>query len=203
MKFSKISALIAAAVLAAASFAGCSDTKKPSDPSSRPSSSSEASSNSTSREIGKVKIDVNINDETELNNSTFKLNKVIDSGNIIIDNQKYIYLDVTIKNNMDELYKVNALNNFYLLTDDGTEIYMDIRADIFAKQYISSYEQLLEIPAGEEFNGYIGFTIPTNLTSFTVCYFATGTTNDKESVIRCPVTPQDIIPAPEGFINVQ
>lgn len=193
MRISRISAVIAAAILAVSSLSGCG-TKKP-------SASSPNSSSSAGREIGKEKIEVSMNEDTLLNESNFKVNSIIDAGITTDTGQKYIYIDVTIKNNMTETYKVNALNNFYLLMDDGTELYTDIRTDIYAKQHVNGYEQLLEVPAGGDFNGYVGFLIPPSTTSFTVCYFATGTTNDKESVIQCPVTAQDIVPAPAGFIT--
>ena len=53
------------------------------------------------------------------NDTVFKLNSVIDSGAKSDDGERYLYLNVTIKNTSDTAYELNALNNFYLVTDDG------------------------------------------------------------------------------------
>lgn len=151
-------------------------------------------------EIGKEQIDVTFNEQASHNDTDFQLHRVIDSGRVL-DGKKYIYLDVTIKNNSDTEYSVNALNNFYLILNDGYEVMADIRADLYAKQHINGYEQLLKIGAGEEFKGYVGFCVDEAVEEFTMCFFATGLSNDKSSVIKCVVKPEDIIPAPDGFIK--
>lgn len=193
MKLSKITSLVLAAFIAVAPLTGCG-TKK---------SGSKSSKNtySANKEIGKNKINVSINETTDLNDTTFRINRIIDSGKTTDDGLKFIYVDVTIKNNMDTAYDVNALNNFYLILDDKKEVFTDIRTDIYAKQSVEGYQQLLEVPANSEFNGYIGFLLNPDVTSFTLCYFATKNKNDKETVIRCPITKNDIISAPSGFIK--
>lgn len=204
MKISRLSAFIAAAVIAVSSMAGCSSDKQQS---SRTGSTGTANSSAPINEykddpnIGKDKIDVSLNENANHNNTTFKLNRIIDSGKTTEDGLKYIYADVTIKNNMGSAYEVNALNNFYLILPDETEVFTDIRTDLYAKQSVNGYEQLLEVPANSEFNGYIGFLIEPDVTSFNFCYFATANENDKETVIRCPVTSSDIVAAPDGFLK--
>ncbi len=202
MKISRLSALFAAALIAVSTMAGCSSDK---EESSRNASSSGYShgieSYKENPDIGKEKIEISINEDANHNESNFKLNQVIDSGKISPTGEKYIYLDVTIKNTMAESYEINALNNFYLVLSDETEIFTDIRTDLYAKQYMNGYEQLLEIPANGEFHGYIGFAIDPSVTDFTACYFATANENDKGTVIRCPVTQADIVPAPEGLFK--
>ncbi len=201
MKISKLSAFIAAAVIAVSSMAGCNSDKRPTGSTGNTNPSGPINQYKDNPEIGKEKIDIGFNEDANHNNTTFKLNRVIDSGKATEDGQKYIYADITLKNNMDSAYQVNALNNFYLILPDETEVFTDIRADLYAKQSINGYEQLLEIPANSEFNGYIGFLIKPDVTSFSFCYFATANENDKETVIRCPVASSDIIPAPDGFLK--
>lgn len=200
MKISRISALIAAAILTVSPLTGCFTTK-PTAPDTGLTSTSGNNGYAENSEIGKETIEISVNEDTSHNDSSFKVNRVIDSGKRTDDGLKYIYIDVTIKNNMSTAYTVNALNNFYLLLSDETEVFSDIRTDIYAKQSINGYEQLLEIPAHEEYNGYIGFLLDPYETSFTVCYFATANSNDKETVIRCPINASDIITAPEGFLK--
>lgn len=196
MKKLKIPAFILAAVIAFTPTVSCRFNKKPASS----ESSSSLSRYADNPEIGKEKIDVSMNEDASRNLTSYKLNSVIDSGRVK-DGLKYIYLDVTIKNESDKEYTANGLNNFYLILDDGTEILTDVRADLYAKQSINGYEQLLTIPANSEFEGYIGFCIEESITSFTVGFFPTGDTDDKSSVILCKVEPEDIIPAPEGMIN--
>lgn len=195
MKKFKISALILTAVLAFTPAIGC---KSGTDGSTSVPTNITAYKDDPS--IGKNKIDVSMNDSTELNETSYTINSIIDSGKRV-EGLKYIYLDVTIKNNSDKEYEMNALNNFYLIMNDGEEVLSDIRADIYAKQSINDYKQLLSIPAGEEYNGYIGFLIKESVNTFTIGYFATGDSNDKSSVILCNVAPEDIIAAPEGMIK--
>lgn len=194
MKKSRISALFLAAAIAFTPAFGCKKT----DESSRSSTGQYAQF----PEIGKNQINVSLGESTSLNDTSYTLNSVIDSGRIK-DGLKYIYLDVTIKNESDKPYKMSGLNNFYLLLDDGTEILTDVRADIYAKQSVNGYEQLLNIAAGSEYNGYIGFCIDENISDFKVGFFATGVTDDRSSVVFCEIKADDIISAPEDMIKSQ
>lgn len=196
MKKFRISALILAAAIAVAPLYGCKKDK-----------SSKTTTNETSvskyadiPNVGKNKYDVNINEDTNVNGTSYKLNRVIDSGKRK-DGLKYIYLDVTIKNESQTDYQANGLNNFYLVLDDGTEILTDIRADLHAKQTMADYKQLETIPAGGEFTGYIGFCIEENINAFTVGFFPTADTEDKSNVIFCEVASEDIIVPPAGMFT--
>lgn len=193
MKKAKISALILSAVIVLTPTFGCRHTRKPAA-----NSESSISKYADNPEIGQNKIDVSLNEDTNVNKTSYKINRIIDSGRRK-DGLKYIYLDVTIKNESDTDYEASGLNNFYLILDDGTEILTDVRADIYAKQSLTGYEQLLSVPAGSEYTGYIGFCINENINNFTVGFFATADNNDKSNVVLCTVKPEDIVPAPEGL----
>lgn len=194
MKKSRISALFLAAAIAFTPAVGCKKTAEP--------SSSSSKQYAQFPEIGKNQINVSLGESTSLNDTTYTLNSVIDSGRVK-DGLKYVYLHVTIKNESDKPYEMSGLNNFYLLLDDGTEILTDVRADIYAKQSVNGYEQLLNIAAGSEYDGYIGFCINEDINDFKVGFFATGVTDDRSSVVFCEIKADDILPAPEGMIKNQ
>lgn len=194
MKNFRMAALFLTAVIALTPAISCRANAKPVE------ESSSISLYADNPEIGKNKIDVSVNEDTNLNNTSYKINSIIDSGKRS-ENLKYIYLDVTIKNDSDKDYDLNSLNNFYLIMDDGSETLTDVRADIYGKQYINNYEQLLSVPAGGEYNGYIGFLIDEDINTFTVGFFATADSNDKSSVVLCKVTKDDIISPPDGMIK--
>jgi hypothetical protein len=146
-------------------------------------------------------VTVSIGEEANKNNTTYTLNSVIDSG-YVQDGLKYIYLDVTIKNTSDTDYEANAINNFYLILDDSTEVLPGVLADNYAKQHINGYEHLSGIAANSEFNGYIGFALDESIDSFTVGFFPTATDiDDKSNVVYTKISSDDIKSAPEGFIQ--
>lgn len=200
MRKFKITALFLTAVLALTPAFGCKDKKNTESNSAIPYSNQIGLENyADDPEIGKDKIEVQTGEEANHNSTVYKLNNVIDSGKVQ-DGLKYIYLDVTIKNESDKNYETSGLNNFYLLLSDGTEISTDIRADLYAKQHVKGYEKLINLSAGDEFTGYIGFCIDENINEFTVNFFPTGNTNDRTSVVKTEIKADDIIPAPEGMI---
>ncbi len=194
MKKARIAVLLAAAVLSLTPAAGCRTNKKPVEKTSSASAYADIS------EVGKNKVDVKLEEKAEVNETTFKVNRVINSGRVK-DGLKYIYLDVTIKNTSSDNYEINSLNNFYLLLSDGTEILTDVRADIYAKQSMEGYEPITEVKAGAEVSAYIGFAIDEAITDFTACFFPTGTADDKSNVIRCEVKAADIVSAPDGMFK--
>lgn len=195
MKKFKFAVLFLAAAIAIIPSTGCRLNS-----SSDSDSSSDSSGYAGMSDVAVTQMTTSLGDETTVDSTTYTLNRVIDSG-MVKDDLKYIYLDVTIKNSYDEDYETNALNNFYLILEDGTEITTDIRADNYGKQSIDGYEHLSEIPAGGEFSGYIGFCVDEDVTDFTVGFFVTGSDiNDKSTVIYCSVGDGDIISALDGFI---
>ncbi|MCD7890444.1 MAG: DUF4352 domain-containing protein [Ruminococcus sp.] len=195
MKKFKFAVLFLAAAIAIIPSTGCRLNS-----SSDSDSSSDSSGYAGMFDVAVTQMTTSLGDETTVDSTTYTLNRVIDSG-MVKDDLKYIYLDVTIKNSYDEDYETNALNNFYLILEDGTEITTDIRADNYGKQSIDGYEHLSEIPAGGEFSGYIGFCVDEDVTDFTVGFFVTGSDiNDKSTVIYCSVGDGDIISALDGFI---
>lgn len=194
MKKFKISALLLTAVLALTPVFGCSEET------SEPEISLEGTGYAALPDVGKEKVNVSMNEDTDINNTPYKLNGVIDSGRVQ-DGMKYIYLDVTIKNTSDTVMELSGLKNFYLILSDETEVLPDIRADIYAKRAMTGYQQLLSVDAGSEFTGYIGFLVDQNVNSFTVGFFPTGKDDDRTNVVLCDVKESDIAAAPEGMFT--
>ena len=186
------SAALLLAVVMAVSAAGCSNSKNKST--SQPESSS-AQSN-LNDVLASDSIEASMLEETDKHDTVFTLNKIIDSGHRSEDNERYIYLDVNIKNTSDQEYEMNALNNFYILLDDGSEIHFDVRTQIYGQNHIDNYVvNPFKIAAGTELNGIVGgFLLKDEVTSFKVCFFPTGAAgNDKSSVIKISATSADIV----------
>lgn len=190
--------LISFALLAVISLSitGCSDNKN----SSLSNPSSESSMNfdehSKSDGIADNEISVALTEEADVNQTLFKLNRVIDSGNKSDSGDPYVYLDVTISNSTDKEYNLSTLNNFYLLLPDGQEIHFDVRTQLYGTKNIQNYSASpFTIPASSEFSGIIGgFILPQNTQSFTVCFFPTqDNANDKTSVVKVNVSDADIV----------
>lgn len=197
MKKFKSAAFLCAIVLSLSPLAGCSSTDE--QVSSAPSSSS---SSAVREKTEREEINVSVAEEADKNDTGFILNSVIDSGAKAESGERYLYLDVTIKNTSDTKYELNVLNNFYLLTNDGKEIGFDVRSQIYAANNFKGYtSNPFEVPANGEFKGYIGgFCVPEEQNNFTVCFFPTGTDDtNKENVIKVPVTLANIIAAPADF----
>ncbi len=197
MKKFRIAAILMAAALAVIPSTGCrcNSTKKSS------SSGAAGSGYAGLEDVGTNTKNVKLGEEAVLNDTAYTLNKVIDSG-YSQDGEKYIYLDVTIKNQSDADFEANALNNFYLTLADKSEITPHVKADQYGKKSVSGYEHLSGIPAGGEFSNYIGFCVPEGTDSFTVGFFATGSDiNNKENAVFCEISSSDITSAPDGFIN--
>ena len=186
------SAALLLAVVMAVSAAGCSNSKNKSN--SQPESSS-AQSN-LNDVLASDSIEASMLEETDKHDTVFTLNKIIDSGHRSEDNERYIYLDVSIKNTSDQEYEMNALNNFYILLDDGSEIHFDVRTQIYGQNHIDNYVvNPFKIAAGTELNGIVGgFLLKDEVTSFKVCFSPTGAAgNDKSSVIKISATSADIV----------
>ncbi len=196
--FRRISALILAAALSVASLSGCNKKDKDKKASTINSGGSNYSDVSN---VGEKEYSVALDEATSVNSTSYKLNRVIDSGETK-DGVKYIYLDVTLKNESNTDFTISGHNNFYLILEDGTEVRDHVRADLFATKSLNGYQALESIPAGGEFTGYIGFCVAENVDSFKVGFFPTADAeNNKENVIFCDVKSGDIVAAPEGMFT--
>lgn len=128
------------------------------------------------------------------NDTTFRLNKVIDSGTSE-DGGHYIFLDVSISNATSTAYDLSVINNFYILLPDGSESHFDIRTQLYAGQNIDGYfPSPFSIPASGEFSGIIGgFVLPEDTQNFKVCFFPTlDDANNKTNVIKVDVSADNI-----------
>ena len=196
-KFRFIS-LLSAAVISMAAFTSCGDKTKVSTP-DKDKLPSRIENYAEDPEIAKTKSESKLGNPITINDTEYTLNAVIDAG-IVLDNLRYYYLDINVKNTSDKDYSINALNNFYLILPDKSEVLSNVRADLYAKQSFSEYEQFINLDAGAEYDGYVGFCVEPDVDEFTVCFFPTGDSNDKSNVVFTEITPDMIIAPPDGLI---
>ncbi len=199
MRSSRIAAFLTAAALALAAAAGCSSTKGNSSLAQLP-----ATPVPTQNGLAEKEIQAAITEPVDEHDTIFQINSVIDSGMKSDDGLKYVYLDVTIKNTSAVFYKIDVLNNFFVILPDGSELSFDIRTQVYACNNFKGYtETPFSIGPGEEFRGYIGgFLLDENVPDFTVCFFPTANDmHDKSSVIKCKVSSSDMIAPPADFIG--
>lgn len=190
--------LISFALLAVISLSvtGCSESTNSSSINSSAESSMNFVEHSKSEGLADTEISVGLAEEADINQTVFKLNRVIDSGTKSDSGDPYIYLDVTISNSTDKEYDLSVLNNFYLLLPNSEEIHFDVRTQLYGTKNIENYyASPFTIPANGEFSGIIGgFILPQNTTNFTVCFFPTkDNASDKSSVIKIDVTDVNIV----------
>ena len=121
------------------SVTGCSDNKNGSVSNSSAESSMNFAENLKSDGIADNEISVAINEEADVNQTVFKLNRIIDSGTKSDSGDPYIYLDVTISNSTDKEYDLSVLNNFYLLMPDSQEIHFDVRTQLYTSSERSGF----------------------------------------------------------------
>ncbi|MBQ8961838.1 MAG: DUF4352 domain-containing protein [Ruminococcus sp.] len=184
------SAALLLAVVMAVSAAGCSSSKSKDTP---PPQSSQSNLQDV---IASDSIEASMLEQTDKHDTVFTLNRIVDSGHRSEDNERFIYLDVTIKNTSDTEYDLNALNNFYILLDDGNEIHFDVRTQLYGQNNVDGYvTNPFKVAPGSELSGLVGgFLLKDEVTSFKVCFFPTGTTgDDKTSVIKVSATSADIV----------
>lgn len=127
MKKFKYTAILLCAGLMLTSAVGCkkdkTTTSDTSNSISENNNNNNNNTNTTKREIGKNEIVAGISEETDENDTVFKLNSVYitpDAQNTTEGERKYVYLDVEIKNDTDTSYDLNCLNNFILVLPDGS-----------------------------------------------------------------------------------
>lgn len=199
MKKTKLSALLLAALIAATASTGClsnkksatskknkEDTTRPTSAEHSPVDLSKIGTNVLQGEIGK---------EIEANDTVFTLNSVIDAG-IREDEKKFIYFDITLKNNTDSEYSLSTINNFFIALPEG-DIYSDVQTQLYARSKFADnkyYVDPFTIPSNGQFSGIIGgFKLEENANEFTVCFYPTGNdANNKETVIKYEIKADDI-----------
>ncbi len=134
--------------------------------------------------------------EIEVNNTVFTLNDVVNIGSPANNENDYVYINVTIKNNTDIEYEINSLNNFFVALPDQTEILSNVRTKLYAiNNYPKCVDDPITIPANGEFSGYLagGFVVPSGTDSLTVGFFPTLDNDiDRANVILSPVTPENL-----------
>lgn len=190
---SRLAAVILTSLLVPASLFSCSNKTSSSSDFDFPTQSGEPV---TTAKIGSIVIDADISENVNENDTVFTLNSVIDAG-IVEDGKKFIFFDITIKNDTDSSYSLSTLNNFYIILPDETDLYSTVRTQIYAINTFKEdrfFVDPFEIPAKSQFSGVIGgFTVDENIESFTVCFFPTkGNPDDKEKIIKIKVDANDI-----------
>ena len=214
MKTSKLFAFTLAAVLTASAAAGCLDKKSSSskdvnisvdatEPDNGPAL--QPQENVKHGPVGENKVEAEIGKEETANDTSFTLNAVIDGGHSD-DGQKFLFFDITLKNATADAYTLSTLNNFYILTNDGEEIYSDVRSQLYANKYFNTekyYADPFDIPSNGQFSGVIGgYTVDEDLNDFTLCFFPTGSDPlAKETVFNYKITADDIKEADSSLMK--
>lgn len=197
MKKTRLSGLLLAALMAATATTGCLSNKKEvkerREKSERPTSANHSPVDAA--KIGTNEIKGEIGQEVEANNTVFTLNSVIDAG-VRDSGTKFIYFDITLKNNTSSEYNLSTLNNFYVTVPEG-DLFSDVQTQVYARSHFSDskyYVDPFTIPSNGQFSGVIGgFKLEENVNEFKVCFFPTGENpNAKETVIKYDITADDI-----------
>ena len=191
MKKYKFIPILLAAVLAAVPLTSCSSGTEDS-----PSVSVSMAPNNKQEGLADTEIKASIAENAVANETTFKLNSVIDSGMTDESGNKYIYIDAVIGNSTDTEYDLNILNNFYLLLPDNSEVHFDVRTQLYGQKNIENYIiNPFTVPANGELAGVFGgFVIAPDVEEFTVCFFPTKENmRDKANVIKVDVTADNFI----------
>lgn len=196
MRILKTAAVLMSVVMLTSAFTGCGKKKETKN------------KQSTKIEypdwVGKNEIKGELEQEAVGNETGYILNSVIHIKPEDSSNGDYYYLDVTIKNQTDTAYALNALNNFYIELDDAdkTRVEYFVGADAYGSSHFkddiySVVSEEYQLAANGEFSGIIGgFSIdPAKIGSkITVCFFPTReNADDKEDVIKVDVPADKII----------
>lgn len=193
MKKYKLIPLLLAAAMTFTAAVGCSDESSSSDGNEFISHDSGAVIATDGRLEGIAENEVSAAPEEEANenDTVFTLNRIVDSGNVDENGKRFLYLDVTIQNSTANEYEMSALNNFYLLMNDGSELHFDIRTQLYGVKSVENYStNPFTIPQNGSFSGIIGgFLVDDGVKDFTVCFFPTlDVDSDKSTVVKVPVT---------------
>ncbi|SEH45168.1 hypothetical protein SAMN02910265_00701 [Ruminococcus flavefaciens] len=204
MKKTKLYALLLAAVMTASVSAGCLGKKKSTVTSQpRPTSSNEDKSPVDLSSMGSDVINGELGTMVSANDTDFTLNAVLDTG-MRDDNAKFIYFDITLRNNTDKEYELSTLNNFYIQLPQGTKLYSEVRTQLYAGSHFKDDKYFVDpftIPSNGQFSGIIGgFILGDEMNEFDVCFFPTGKDpNNKKTVIKYKITA-DKITAPDASV---
>ena len=201
MKTNRFTALALAAVMGAAITTSCGQKKT--TVTDTPSQTSEIIMDDAEH-IGKNKIKANLLETVSANDTVFTLNKVVSPEDKEDNGCRYVFFDVTIKNNSSTAYTLSTLKNFYITLEDGTDIYSDIRTQLYASSNFKEntyFSDPFEIPANGEFKGLVGgFLLDKKVEKFTVGFFPTkDSPRAKGDVMVIDVTA-DNIQAPDASI---
>jgi hypothetical protein len=206
MKKARLSGLLLAALMAATASTGCLSNKKEvinnREKTERPTSASHSPVDLDN--IGTNEIKGELGQEIEANNTVFTLNSVIDAG--VRDNgTKFIYFDITLKNNTSSEYSLSTINNFYVTVPEG-DLFSDVQTQLYARSHFSEskyYVDPFTIPSNGQFSGVIGgFKLEENANEFDVCFFPTGEDpNAKETVIKYSITADDIVAPSDDILK--
>ena len=204
MKKTGIFAVLIAAVLTTAAFAGCSDRNdsssgssvRPRRTESIPSETEPVGTNVIKGELGKEIVD---------KDTAFTLNSVVSALNSDTG-EHFIYMDITLRNSMAKEYALSTLNNFYIELPDGNEVYSDVRTQLYARQHFNEskyYTDPFNIPSNGQFSGLIGgIVLVGDIKDFKLCFYPTGDDERaKGTVIKYDITPSDIIDPPAEVLK--
>lgn len=202
MKMNRLTALALAAVMGSAIFTGCGQKKSKIE--DQPSEQSSEIILDDAEHLGKNKIKANLLETVSANDTVFTLNSVVSPEDKEDEGCRYVYFDVSIKNNTDTAYTLSTLNNFYLILDDGTEVYSDIRTQLYALSNFKEnayFSDPFEIPANGEFKGLVGgFLLKKDVEKFTVGFYPTkDSPRAKGDVMLIDITT-DKIQTPDASI---
>ncbi|MBO4523206.1 hypothetical protein [Ruminococcus sp.] len=146
--------------------------------------------------IGSTEIKGELGKAVTANNTTFTLRSiVVHTDNAA--NERFIFFDIDLKNSTNNEYTLNTLNNFYIMLNDGTKVFSDVRSQLYAGGNIKKDKYFVDpfnIPSNGQFSGIVGgFILKDDIDSFTVCFFPTGSNpNDKGTVIEYSITADDL-----------
>lgn len=205
MKKTGFIAVLIAAALAAAAFAGCSDSNESSSTSSKRPPRTSTSAPSVTEPIGTNVIDGELGKEVTEKDTAFTLNSVVSALNSETG-EHFIYMDITLRNSMSKEYTLSTLNNFYIELPDGSEVYSDVRTQLYAKQHFNDskyYADPFDIPSNGQFSGLIGgIVIVGDITDFKLCFFPTGdNASAKGTVIKYDIKASDVIDPPAEVLK--
>ena len=194
MRIKKTAALFMAASLMAALSAGCINNNNKNNTSEE--DIFPTLSNETVAPIGSTEIKGELGKEVTANNTSFTLRSLLvhtDSA----AKERFIFFDIDLRNSTNKEYTLNTLNNFYIKLDDGTEVFSDVRSQLYANGNIKKDKYFVDpfnIPSNGQFSGIVGgFILKDDIDSFTVCFFPTGSNpNDKGTVIEYSITADDL-----------
>ena len=196
MKKNKLCAFLLAAVVTASASAGCLDKHKKDTPKPPRQEVSDNRSPVDLSAIGTNVINGELGTMVSENNMDFTLNAVIDPQ-VRDCGSKFIYFDITLRNNTATEYAMNTLNNFYIELPDGTKMYSEVRTQLYAESHFNKDKYFIDpftIPSNGQFSGIIGgFAIEGDVSEFTLGFYPTGDDpNAKGTVIKYDITAADL-----------